>query len=362
MTTVFDSMTRTETGFKKRADSIFRYLNISMRPGSEASRALIEDLFARVPVDVQQDLRSRFRSGSDAELASVFQELCLHDLLSKQLCELLPHPCVTGTTKRPDFRVLEPEGMQFFLEARSSTKVSSGPSSSPRGDQVRDFLTGFKLDGFLIGVDELVAGSKDLSRRLLVRHINESLKTATAKRSARVLIPAFETEDGWKIRLTAVSDAPYGSKNGGVLYEAWGRTWDGPSHALPKALIEKGGRYGDQLGMPFVIAINSFDPMLTDRDFAETLFGERGFWGTPETPQYRRVSAVLFTVNLWPATLLMGHVESRLYLNPFAHWSYEGVLTKLDTFRFARDSWRRYPGSPLYRLLQLRLHDSSLWD
>jgi hypothetical protein len=57
--------------------------------------------------------------------------------------------------------------------------------------------------------------------------------------------------------------------------------------------------------------------MLTDRYFEETLFGarlhayvtnvrlSRGFWGTPTDPNHRRVSAVLFTTNLWPATLLM---------------------------------------------------------
>lgn len=362
MTTMFDRTARTDRRRKKRADSIFSYLNNSMRPGSEASRALIEDLFVRVPLDSQQELRSRFRSGNNAELASAFQELCLHDLLTKQACELVPHPCVPGTTKRPDYRVLEPEGLKFLLEAKSSTEVSSGPCSDPRGDRVRDFLAGFKPDGFLIGVDELVAGCKDLPHRFLAGHIGKSLKETLAENSARILIPPFETDDGWKIRLTAIPDCSYGNRNSSVLYEAWSRTWNGPSYALPKALIEKGGRYGNQLGMPFVIAINSFDPMLTERDFAESLFGERGLWGTVETPRKRRVSAVLFTVNLWPATLLMGHVESRLYLNPFAHWPYEGVLTKLDIFRFASASWKRYPGTRIHQLLELRLLGTSLWD
>jgi hypothetical protein len=92
MTTVFDCGANTETRPKRRAESIFSYLNISMLPGSDASRALIEDLFARIPVVSQHELRSRLRSGSNAEFASVFQELCLHDFLARQQCELVQHP------------------------------------------------------------------------------------------------------------------------------------------------------------------------------------------------------------------------------------------------------------------------------
>jgi len=105
LTPMFDSITRTDTSCKKRAETIFRYLNKSARPGSEVSRALIEEMLSRVPRDSRRELCSRFRSGSDAEFASAFQELCLHDLLIRQECALLPHPSIAGTTKRPDFLV-----------------------------------------------------------------------------------------------------------------------------------------------------------------------------------------------------------------------------------------------------------------
>ena len=248
------------------------------------------------------------------------------------------------------------------MEAKSSTELSSGPSSDPRQDRVLDFLRGLDLSGFLLGVDELITGSKDLRQRFLAGHIRESLKRTLADNSGRVLIPPFENEDGWKIRLRAVSNSSYRSENGSVPYRAWSRTWSGPSYALLNALEEKGRRYGNQLTVPFVIALNSFDPMLTRRDYEGPLFGERGFWGTASAPRCRRVSAVLFTKNLWPETLLVGQVESRLYLNPFADWPYKGVLTKLDTFRFEDGSWQCSPGAPIHRLLQLRLHDSSLWE
>jgi len=361
MSTVFDCITRTETCHKKSADSIFAHWNSSARPSSEAARALIEDFFARIPITEQGELRSRFRCGCDAGLAAAFQELCLHELFLHAGCKPTLHATLTGTARQPDFLVQEPDGSEFLLEAKSSTDISSGPENNPRRNRILDFLRGFKCDGFSLGVNEVTAGSNDLSQRHLARHITRALSTTVGTNRERILIPLLETDDGWKIRLTAFSDASYSSKNRSVLYEAWSHTWNGPSFALLNSLKKKGGRYGDGVSMPFVIAINSLDPMLVNRDYKEPLLGERGFWGRSHASQYRRVSGVLFTKNLWPETLLLGQVESRLYLNPFAQRPYNGVLTKLDTFGFEGGSWQRYPGKPIHELLQLRHYDSSLW-
>ena len=89
----------------------------------------------------------------------------------------------------------------------------------------------------------------------------------------------------------------------------------------------------------------------------------RGFWGTESAPNHRRVSAVLFTKNLWPATVLMGQVYACLYLNPWAERPYAGLLTELPTFRFENREVREYPGRPWHELMNLEpLADTSLWD
>ena len=361
MSTVFDCITRTETCYKRSADSIFAHWNRSARRSSEAARELIEDWFARIPITEQRELRSRFRNSSDAGLAAAFQELCFHELFLRAGCKPTLHATLAGTAKQPDFLVQESDGSEFLLEAKSSTEISSGPENSLRRSRILDFLRGFKCDGFSLGVDEVTAGSRDLSQRLLANHTREALSTRVDGNPERILIPPLETDDGWKIRLTAFSDASFTRKSGSVLYKAWSRTWNGPSCALLNSLKKKGGRYGSGISMPFVIAINSFDPMLVDRDYEEPLLGERGFWGSSQASQYRRVSAVLFTKNLWPETLLVGQVESRLYLNPFAHRPYSGILTKLDTYRFEGGPWQRYPGKAIHELLQLGHHDSSSW-
>lgn len=372
---IFDTVPRTDVSGKLRTESTFAYLNRSARPGSAASRALLETWLSRVPAAEHADCCSRFRSGDNVQFTSALQELTLHELLRRQGCKLRFHPNVPGTTKQPDFNVRQPKGPQFLLEACTSTEIASGPESSPRADRIRDFLQGLDLQGYLLGIDELKEGSKDLQQKLLARHIDDGIKAAAAGYADKsISIPLLTTADGWRIELTAFPTARYGTRTGTVMQEAWGRTWDGPSYPLRDSLKKKAGRYGNQLAMPYVIAVNSSDVMLTDRDFEETLFGarpdivvtdsrlKRGFWGTANAPNHRRVSAVLFTKNLCEPTLLMGQVYACLYLNPWPEQPYEGVLTKLPTFRFEDGILREHAGAPLHKLLKLRLLDSALWN
>jgi hypothetical protein len=358
--TIFDSIDRVDESRKKLSESIFAYWNRSARQSSEASRSLIEGWFSRVPAQEQRDLGSRFCSGNDEALAAAFQELCLHELLLRLDCVPCFHPSVAGTTKRPDFLVKETNGSEFLFEARAVTEVFTGPDRNPRSNRVLDYLQALELDGFVIGVNELVAGRSDLPTRLLEKHIKKSLKEVGADNAGQIPIPTLETADGWKVRLIAVRAILSPARDGNVLYEAWARRWTGPSSALFNALKKKASRYGNP-PLPFVIAVHSSDVMLTSRDFEDQLFGERGFWRTADAPEHQRVSAALFMKNLWPETLLMGQVETRLYLNPWAHHSYNGVLAKVDTFKLEDGSLRHYRGKPINELLKLSPHDCA-WE
>jgi hypothetical protein len=356
---------------KMRQESSFAYVNRSARPGSAASRDLIEAWLSRVPPAKHADFRSRFRCGDEAQFTSALQELTLHQLLWGQGCKLQFHPNVSGTTKQPDFHVRQLGASEFLLEARTSTEISSGPENRPRANRIRDFRDYLDLPGYLLGIDELTEGTADLPQKPLARYIDDGIKAAAIGYSAEsISIPLLTTADGWRIKLTAFPTLRYGTRRRTVMQENWSRTWR-PSHPLRDSLKKKGGRYGNQLAMPYVIAVNSSDAMLTHWNFKETLFGEssitdggrltRGFWGTATAPNHRRVSAVLFTQNLCEPTLLMGQVYACLYLNPWADRPYEGILTKLPTFRFENGALRENAGAPLHKLLKLRPRDSAMW-
>jgi hypothetical protein len=210
-----------------------------------------------------------------------------------------------------------------LLEA-TSTEISSGPEYSPRANRVRDILRGLNLPGYLIAIDEVTEGLKDLRKTRLATHIADGIQAAAPGYATdSISIPLLTTTDGWRIKLTALPTARYGTRRRWILaQEANGRR--GLSYPLLDSLKKKSSWYGNDLAMPYVIAVNSSDAMLTDRRFKETLYGgkrevtdsrvARGFWGTAKSPTRRHVSAVLFTQNLWPETLLMGQVHTCLYL------------------------------------------------
>jgi len=262
--------------------------------------------------------------------------------------------------------VLEPSGAKFILEAATSTALSRGPEVNPRRNRIRDRLQKFKPAGFYVGINELTAGTQDLAWRSVETHVTEQIKKVAADRFGHISIPPLETVDGWRVRLTLwprVHDA-----DSVINYEAWSGSATGPAPGLLATLRSKGGRYGEQLGAPFIVALNSFDAMCTDNDLGRTLFGDRphsamirrqsGFWGTAANPVFRRVSAVLFTKNLWPETILIGQVQACLFLNPWAHLPYEGVLSKLDTVRYVDGVLQRGSGISLHQLLGVTPQDS----
>jgi hypothetical protein len=370
---IFDRVRRTDMSRKKLTEGSFAYLNRSGLRGSAESRALMETWLSRAPSSEHGDFRARFRSGKESEYTSALQEITLHELLRRRRCNVSFHPSIPGTTKQPDFKVRQPKGPEFILEACTSTDIESGPDGGTRADRIREFLRSVDLPGYLIGIDELIEGSKDLSQRTLTSHIDAGIKAGEAGYvDESISIPLLATADGWRIKLTAFAASKYGPRNTTVMQEAWGRTWIRPSYPLRDSLEKKGRRYG-QLGMPYVIGVNSADMMLTDRDFQDTLFGsppqfaapgsprDYGVWGTAAAPKHTRVSAVLFTKNLCPPTLLMGQVYACLYFNPWPTHPYDGVLAKLPTFRFENGLVREYRGAPLHELLKLRSRDKAIW-
>ncbi len=370
---VFDDIAQRETRRKKMTESVFTHLNSSARPGDVASRALIEEWLAQVPVSEQDEFRSRFRSGDDIQFNTAFQELFWHEFLRSQCCGLDFHPPIAGSSKRPDFLVCQPSADSFILEARTSTEVATGPENNPRANRIREFLRQMTLNSHRLGIDELTVGTLDLPQKAFRKHITDAIDADPSSKMVR--IPPYATKDGWHIRLTAFSGTHYGgSHSSTVMQEAWGKTWTGPSYPLRDALKKKASKYG-QLSMPYVIAINSADALLTGRDFEQTLFGvrpgitiagmtdelARGFWGRENNPKHKRVSAVLFTTNLWPATVLMGQVYACLWINPWADRPYDGLLTELPTFRFENGDVKESPGRPWHRLMNLPLIASSMW-
>jgi hypothetical protein len=105
-----------------------------------------------------------------------------------------------------------------------------------------------------------------------------------------------------------------------------------PHKAIKSAIEGKAGRYGE-LGMPFIVAVNSLEDYARADNAVDALFGTEavvvpedgppravrnrdGAWHGPAGPIHTRVSGVLSTERLSPWDL--GHRSARLILNPWA--------------------------------------------
>jgi hypothetical protein len=177
---IFEIIPRTDMSRKRRTESSFAYLNRSAQRGSAESRELMEIWLSRVPASEHANFRARFRSSNEQLFTTALQEITLHELLRCQRCKLRFHPSAPGTAKQPDFNVRSPKGSEFILEACTSTDIASGPDGATRADRIREFLQGLDLQGYLIGIDELIEGSNDLSQRFVARHIDAGIKAAAA--------------------------------------------------------------------------------------------------------------------------------------------------------------------------------------
>ncbi len=375
---VFVERTRTDREPKRIEETPYSFLNRSARPGDEKTRSLIETWVADLSDAEWVFLCPRFKSRSARsyiDFTTAFQELFLHQLLLRLGCEVACQPPVDGRMEVPDFAVSQPNCEKFLLEACTSFKDPNGPVRDARNEVARDFLGRLDIGDVRLSIRELTPGTGSLPQNALKRHILKALDCDSNELKSEIPIPDF-TQHGWLIRLMGHKVESDGT-SGSILCEVWGRTWSGPDFSLKDRLKEKGKRYGKDLPVPLVVALNSVNTSHSEVDFYDTLFGapqdsyidgqppnnrlSRGYWGAAENPKHQQVSAVLFTLNVRPETVLMGRVQPCFYLNPWATHSYEGILTTLRTARLVDGVIRFSGGTSLNKILNVAVEPSDLW-
>ena len=202
----------------------------------------METWLSHVPSSEHADFCARFRSGKESEYTSALQEITLHELPTEPAMQsFIFHPNIPGATKQPDFKVKQPQGPEFtFSKARTSMEIESGPNGGTRAVIASgSFCAASTSRAILIGIDELIEGSKDLSQKTSQRAFTSmsGIKAAAAGYvDESISIPVLTTADGWRIKFTAFAASKYGPRRTTVMQEAWGRTWTGPSFPLRDAL------------------------------------------------------------------------------------------------------------------------------
>jgi len=273
-------------------------------------------------------------------------------------CELLrahgfrvkTHP-TTGTQKsrHPDFLVLRDDTPVCYFECTLAADPMIDPAEQARKNTIMDALNRIDPGPYILMLEFVAVGSASPSVARLrheveawVRSLEERARedsstppSVSASRSWRL--------DGWELAFTAYRSsnlAKATEERRGIAGHMEGIRYVDSSGRLRRALSQKAKRYGSDLGLPYIVAVNSMDTILEDYDVMEALFGEmrivmniktgqhheerapNGIWRRRGDFQYRRMSGVLVVGNLVPWTLwtaplkLWHHPDPRHPLDP----------------------------------------------
>lgn len=338
MAKVFDDVARTDKRPGRYGESTFAFLNRSASTYFGVVRDLIEEWFANVPAEHQAQLRGGLRN-DDAQFASSFWELYLHEAYRRSEFGIQIHPEVPSKETHPDFR-LEGGGEHFYIEAVSVGRRAAHIAEDSRLQQVHRVLTEMRTRGFGLELSTYGVGPRPLSTQRLRTALQAWIRTLDPDDVSRralaspaagfARMPEYTWEDdGWSLVFHAL---PRGEWVRDEDLPALGVMGPGEATAVDnvtgirRVLEKKRSRYG-ALDGPLVIAVLSNTEIPTrDYEFENALFGIGSY-----PPAQRVGNGHLFEEGLWVTTAAWhnAHVPQVIAASNLMPWSVARVQPRI---------------------------------
>jgi hypothetical protein len=338
---IFEAKTRHDHSPQKYTEDSFSFCDRSAWQAIENVRHLLNDWASAYPEVEAGELISRFRTEFDA----VFFELFIYTFFSRLNFELHPHPIMSHTTKRCDFKATDING-DFFLECITTNGLSYEEEGRKNTEHLfYDFINEMNCPGFYLKLVEVnFKGAGYPAFKKIRQYLEQEINAIDPDTIPIALIREFKNlpaliHDDPKFRLTLqLVPKPLEAREKktraiGVFTTKFHN--GGFGHVLADAIKRKAGKYG-RIPAPFMIAINALTELpIDDYDIEDALFGGlmtnrvplilKGEYVIPATvessffafgkPVHTRVSAVLVTrVN--PTNL--AHAKYWIYYHPMA--------------------------------------------
>jgi hypothetical protein len=158
---VFDDRLRSDATPARYEESSFEFLNRVAGPFWEHPRALIEEWCSHLPDDAEyKDIRNRLRSRNDGQYNSAFLELYVHEVLRRTHHDVIIHPTLSHTTRRPDFYA-ERGGLGFYVEAIVPGVSKKVDAARARRNRLIDVVNRLDEPNFLLWLHSLKEGVAD---------------------------------------------------------------------------------------------------------------------------------------------------------------------------------------------------------
>ena len=377
---LFDKNIKRVDRYAYYSESHFEFLNKSNKPVFHEIRNKMENWIENYPIEERDELISRIRSNNDQHFLSAFFELVLHQLFLTLGFKIEVHPQIDNIEKHPDFLISDKNKNEFYLEAVITTdKTQKQLAQESILNNIYDSINKLDTKNFFIEIIIENLPSKPIPSKKIRLFLEKKLKSLNPdsceyllKIGAFDLLPEWEFDnDGFKIKFrplpkskeyrSETTEKPIGIINNEEI------EWIGDRKHLYKSLKNKALKY-KRLGKPYIIAINNLGVFDDISDVINTLYGfnprfyrkeidsielgdiSTAFWGTKESPCFKRVDAILYIDKLYPWSVGVNNLY--LLLNP---WIESGInfLQQFSKFFVEENRLKNTTGKNLYELMNL---------
>jgi hypothetical protein len=374
---LFDDKERVRQAPLQRGERLFAYYDGCARNGFDDFRGFANAWLTEMPEPAQAELIARVRNGTNRDFHASLFEIAIHAALIRLGHNVVVHPPVPNSSRRPDFRADHPQtGNAVYVEATTINPPREQDAERNREDPVYNAIDRLQLPpGCMLGYRLIQAGSSSPPLREVIRSVEEWAR-ANADAAVNGPIERVFEFTGWVLELELFaggSGVEPSTRAIGVV--SFGAGWIAPHQDLRSTLESKCNRYGS-VNAPFLIAVadareelllgnrvveSTLDALLGD-EAVEVADGQpptpirlrNGFWFAKGQPRNRQVSGVLVipSAQLWS---LRRHPPI-LAINPWAEYPLPRETCSMRSVVRDGDRWAlREDANTLADILQLPL-------
>ena len=282
MNYLFENKARVDLEYAFHNENDYYFYDRSAREESSKIREVLNNWFINYPVSEQNEMKSRFKK----TFSSAFYELFIHELFRRQGFEVIVHPNVPNSSKKPDF-LIRKGGFEFYLEAKvAKEKSHQEEAQENRINYLYDSINKIRSPNFFLDIKELLLKSKaQPSAQKLIKIIEGVLGKHDPDRVAEKMNnfgygsaeQIFYEDKDLKTIISLIPKVSSARTSGGgrpIGAYPWESKWGGSEDAIKTSFSKKAKRYG-VLDKPYLICINAPENLMYVEDVNNVL------WGTP---------------------------------------------------------------------------------
>ncbi|MDO9298077.1 hypothetical protein [Bradyrhizobium sp.] len=245
MNLLFLKIYRSREEPQRRGERLFEFYNQCSRLGYDEFRSFVNEWISQLAASDQAEIVSRMSRGGDRQFKSGLVELLVHASLRALNLKVIVHPALEGTTKRPDFAVLDGQDrVVAYIEVTTVNPPNLTDAEENREAPIYNAIDQIKLTvGCVFGYDVTRAGTSSPPLAPLIKDIDAWVKASITEKPERKVTRRFIAGD-WELELDLFSggslqhDRAIGMTSGDV-------GWIAPHLDLRSALEVKSKRYGE---------------------------------------------------------------------------------------------------------------------